>query len=79
MAVVIRLKQMGARSKRFYRVIVTDSRWSRDGRFIEEVGHYDPRAEKEKAKFNLERVKYWLDNGAKPSETVKSHLKQADV
>ena len=71
MAVVVRLSRTGAKKTPFYRVVVADSRRARDGKFIEQIGHYDPR--EKKAVVNEERALYWLRQGAKPSETVK-HL-----
>ena len=79
MAVVIRLKRIGARKKPFYRVVVADSRSSRDGKTIEELGHYDPRKETNKVVLNQERVKYWLAMGAKPTEKAKSVLKNGGI
>ena len=74
MAVVIRLSRKGANKTPFYRVMVADSRKPRDGRFIEKIGHYDPRSTEKKAVVNEERALYWLRQGAKPSETVKQIL-----
>jgi len=79
MAVVIRLKRIGARKKPFYRVVVADSRSSRDGKTIEELGHYDPRKETNKVVLNEERVKYWLGMGAKPTDKAKSVLKNGGI
>ena len=62
--VKIRLRRMGAKKAPYYRIVVADSRSPRDGRFIEEVGTYDPMAESEKLKVNQERVQYWIANGA---------------
>lgn len=76
----IRLKRFGKNKSPFYRIVVTDQRMPLDGRFIEQLGHYDPRKEgKEKIVVDGERAKYWLKSGAKPSETVLSLLKQAGV
>ena len=75
--VKIRLRRMGAKKAPFYRVIVADSRSPRDGRFIEELGTYDPMAEGEKLKVDVERAKYWIANGAQPTETAKSILKKS--
>lgn len=74
MAVKIRLKRMGAKKKPFYRIVVADSRMPRDGRFIEEVGTYDPLQNPSKVALKEERVCHWLRNGAQPTETVKGLL-----
>lgn len=71
MAVKIRLKRMGANKKPFYRVIVADGRSPRDGRFIEELGYYDPLKEPADVKIDVEKAEKWLNNGAQPTETVK--------
>ncbi len=72
MAVKIRLKRMGAKKSPFYRVVVADSRSPRDGRFIEEVGTYNPVAQPAEVKINEEAAFKWLQNGAKPSDTVRN-------
>ena len=77
--VKIRLKRMGAHKKPFYRVVVADSRSPRDGKFIEEIGTYDPLKEPAEVKIDTEKVQKWLANGAQPTETVKRLLKQAEV
>lgn len=77
--VKIRLRRMGRKKRPFYRVIVADSRSPRDGRFIEEIGYYDPMKEPSEIKIDAEKAKKWLDNGAAPTETVKSLLKKAGV
>lgn len=70
--VKIRLHRVGAKKAPFYRVVVADSRAPRDGRFIEEIGTYDPSAENgSKIKVNMDRVNYWLANGAQPTDTVR--------
>ena len=74
MAVVIRLSRVGAKKTPFYRVMVADKRKPRDGRFIEKIGHYDPRSEEKKAVVNEERALYWLKQGAIPSDTVRQIL-----
>jgi small subunit ribosomal protein S16 len=79
LAVRIRLKRMGAKKRPFYRIVVADSRSPRDGRFIEEIGIYNPTAEPSVFEVNEEKVKDWLKKGAQPSETVKSLLKKADI
>ena len=78
MAVKIRLKRMGRTHRPFYRVNATVDRNPRDGRVLEELGHYDPMLADKSKRFvvNLDRVRYWLDTGAIPSETVSSHLKK---
>lgn len=76
MAVKIRLRRMGAKKAPFYRIVVADSRYPRDGRFIEEVGYYDPTKEPAVVKVDAEKVQKWLSNGAQPTDTVKSILKK---
>ncbi len=75
MAVTIRLRRMGAKKAPFYRIVVADSRYPRDGRFIEEVGYYDPTKEPSVIKIDEEKAKTWLANGAQPTDTVKALLK----
>lgn len=75
MAVKIRLRRMGAKKASFYRIVVADSRYPRDGRFIEEVGYYDPTKEPSVIKIDEEKAKTWLANGAQPTDTVKALLK----
>lgn len=70
MAVKIRLRRMGAKKNPFYRIIVADSRAARNGRFIDEIGYYDPLTENKTVKIDDEKAKTWLKNGAKPTETV---------
>ena len=77
MAVKIRLKRMGAKKKPFYRVVVADSRAPRDGRFIEEIGYYNPMTEPKDIKLDAELAKKWLANGAQPTDTVRSLLKKS--
>ncbi|MFA5407596.1 MAG: 30S ribosomal protein S16 [Bacilli bacterium] len=79
MAVKLRLKRMGAKKRPFYRVVAADSRSPRDGRFIEEVGTYNPLLEPVEVKFDEEKVMKWLNDGAKPSETVRDLLSRAGV
>ena len=79
MAVRMRLKRMGAKKAPFYRIVVADSRSPRDGRFIEQVGYYDPTKEPALIKIDDEIAKKWLSTGAQPSETVKKLLKIAGV
>ncbi len=79
MAVKMRLRRMGQKKAPFYRIVVADSRSPRDGRFIEEVGTYDPTVEPSAVSFNEELTKKWLSNGAQPTETVAKLLKQAGI
>ena len=74
--VKIRLRRVGAKKAPFYRIVVADSRVSRDGRFIEEIGTYDPALESDKLTVDMERVKYWIANGAQPTDTVRGLLKK---
>lgn len=78
-AVKIRLKRMGQKKAPFYRIVVADARSPRDGRFIEEVGYYNPCKEPNELSINQEAVQKWLGNGAQPTNTVKSLLKQAGI
>ncbi len=75
MAVKIRLRRMGAKKAPFYRVVVADSRYPMDGRFIEEIGYYDPMKNPADVKIDAEAAKKWIANGAQPTDTVKSLLK----
>ena len=77
--VKIRLRRMGAKKAPFYRVVVADSRFARDGRFIEEIGYYDPTKEPSVVKIDADKAKQWLDNGAQPTDTVREILKKAAV
>ena len=79
MAVKIRLKRMGAHKKPFYRVVVADSRSPRDGRFIEEIGYYNPLTDPAEIRIDQERAKYWLGNGAQPTDTTRGLLKKGGV
>lgn len=79
MAVVIRLKTMGTKKKIKHRLVVTDSKFPRNGRFLEEVGYWDPSKEPQIVKVKAERILHWMKNGAKPSDTVKSILRKAGV
>ena len=72
----IRLRRTGTTKRPYYRVVVADSRSWRDGRFVEVLGHYDPRREPAVVKIDSERAKYWIGKGARPSETVRSLLKR---
>ncbi len=75
MSVKIRLRRMGAKKAPFYRLVVADSRYPRDGRFIEEVGYYDPTKEPSVIKVDKEKVEKWIASGAQPTDTVKALLK----
>ena len=77
--VKIRLRRMGAKKAPYYRIVVADSRSPRDGRFIEEIGTYDPKAEADKLKVDMERVQYWIANGAQPTDTVRGLLKKVEA
>ena len=79
MAVKIRLKRMGAHKQPFYRVVVADSRAPRDGKFIEEIGYYNPMTEPKEIKIDVEKAKKWLGNGAQPTETVKTLFKKSGI
>ena len=77
--VKIRLKRMGMKKEPFYRIVVTDSRSPRDGRFIEEIGYYNPMTEPATLKFNEERAKYWVATGAQPTDTTRALLKKGCI
>ncbi len=79
MAVKIRLRRMGAKKAPFYRVVVADSRYPRDGRFIEEIGYYNPTTEPATVKIDAEAAKKWISNGAQPTDTVRDILKKQGV
>jgi len=79
MAVKIRLRRMGAKKAPFYRIVVADSRYPRDGRFIEEIGYYNPQTEPVDLKVDVEAAKKWVANGAQPTDTVKALLKKAGI
>ncbi len=79
MAVKIRLRRMGAKKAPFYRVVVADSRYPRDGRFIEEIGYYNPMKEPAEIKIDGEKAQKWIANGAQPTDTVKALLKKCDI
>ena len=79
MAVKIRLKRMGAKKAPFYRVVVADSRYPRDGRFIEEIGYFNPMTEPADVKIDAEKAKKWIGNGAQPTDTVKALLKKENI
>ena len=77
--VKIRLRRMGAKKAPFYRVVVADSRYPRNGRFIEEIGYYDPMTNPATVKIDAEKATKWLNNGAQPTETVRSLLKKNEI
>ena len=77
--VKIRLRRMGAKKSPFYRIVVADSRYPRDGRFIEQLGTYNPLAEPAEVKVDAERTQAWIKTGAQPTDTVKRLLKQAGI
>ena len=77
--VKIRLRRMGAKKAPFYRVVVADSRYARDGRFIEEIGYYDPTKEPSVVSIDAEKAKQWLANGAQPTDTVRVLLKKPAI
>ena len=79
MAVKMRLRRMGAKKAPFYRVVVADSRYPRDGRFIEEIGTYNPMTEPAEIKIDAELAKKWIANGAQPTDTVKVLLKKSGI
>ena len=79
MAVKMRLRRMGAKKAPFYRVVVADSRYPRDGRFIEEIGTYNPLTNPSEIKIDGEKAKKWLKNGAQPTDTVKTLLKKSGI
>lgn len=79
MAVKLRLRRMGAKKAPFYRIVVADSRYPRDGRFIEEVGYYDPTKDPVVVKIDADKAKKWLSTGAQPTDTVKALLKKNGV
>ena len=77
--VMNRLRRMGAKKAPYYRIVVADSRSPRDGRFIEEIGTYDPLSETNSLRVDTERAKYWIANGAQPTDTVRALLKKAEA
>ena len=79
MAVKIRLRRMGAKKNPFYRIVVADSRYPRDGRFVEEIGTYDPLKTPADVKIDADKAKQWIANGAQPTDTVKDILKKSGV
>ena len=79
MAVKMRLRRMGAKKAPFYRVVVADERSPRDGKFIDEIGYYNPLTNPADIKIDAEKAEKWLNNGAQPTETVKSLLKKSGI
>ena len=79
MAVKIRLRRMGSKKAPFYRVVVADSRYPRDGRFIEDIGTYNPLTDPAEVKIDAEKASKWIANGAQPTDTVKAMLKKINV
>ena len=79
MAVKMRLRRMGKKKAPTYRVVIADSRSPRDGRFIEEIGHYNPRTEPVEIVIDAEKAQTWIKNGAQPTETVKALLKKSGI
>jgi small subunit ribosomal protein S16 len=79
MALKMRLKRLGRKGRPFYHVVVTDSRNARNGRFIEQIGHYDPMPELSTIEFNVERLAHWYKVGARPSDTVAAMLKAKKI
>jgi small subunit ribosomal protein S16 len=79
MAVKIRLKRLGAKKAPFYRIVVADSRYPRNGRFIDEIGTFDPMLEKDNVKIDAEKAKKWIGCGAQPTDTVKALLKKNGI
>ena len=79
MAVKIRLRRMGAKKAPFYRVIVADEKSPRDGKFIDEIGYYNPLTNPAEVKIDAEKAEKWLNNGAQPTETVRSLLKKSGI
>ncbi len=79
MAVKIRLRRMGAKKAPFYRVVVADSRYPRDGRFIEEIGYINPLTDPATVNIDADKAKKWIENGAQPTETVKAYLKKNGI
>ena len=79
MSVKIRLKRMGMKKMPFYRVVVADERAPRDGRFIEEIGYYNPMTEPATIKIDAEKAQQWIKNGAQPTETARTLLKKSGI
>ncbi|MGN1095046.1 MAG: 30S ribosomal protein S16 [Eubacteriales bacterium] len=79
MAVKIRLTRIGSKKAPYYRIVVADSRYPRDGRFVEEIGHYNPLTDPAEITVDAEKAKTWIKNGAQPTDTVKALLKKAGI
>ncbi len=79
MAVKMRLRRMGAKKAPFYRIVVADSRSPRDGKFIEEIGYYNPLTDPAEVKIDAEKASKWISNGAQPTDTVKALLKKQNI
>ncbi len=79
MAVKIRLRRMGQKKAPFYRIVVADSRYPRDGRFIEQLGHYNPMTDPAEVVIDAEKAAQWIKNGAQPTETVRALLKKQNI
>lgn len=79
MSIKIRMRRMGSKRKPFYRIVVADSRMPRDGRFIEEVGYYNPLTNPDEVKLEEDKIFEWLEKGAQPSDTVRSLLSKAGL
>ena len=77
--VKMRLRRLGAKKAPFYRVVVADSRYPRDGRFIEEIGYYNPQTEPAEVKIDADKAKAWIAKGAQPTDTVKALLKKSGI
>ena len=77
--VKIRLQRVGAKKAPFYKIVVADSRYPRDGRIVEEIGNYDPMKEPVVSNLNAEKVKTWISNGAQPTDTVRALIKKAGI
>ena len=79
MAVKMRLTRIGTKKNPFYRVVIADARSPRDGRFVEEIGYYNPLTEPAEIKIDAEKAKQWIKNGAQPTDTVKALLKKSGI
>ena len=79
MSVKIRLRRMGQKKAPFYRIVVADSRYPRDGRFIEQLGHYNPMTDPAEVVIDAEKAAQWIKNGAQPTETVRALLKKQNI
>ncbi|MBE6582036.1 MAG: 30S ribosomal protein S16 [Clostridia bacterium] len=79
MAVKIRLRRMGQKKAPFYRIVVADSRSPRDGRFIEQIGHYNPMTDPAEVEIDAEKATKWIKNGAQPTDTVRALLKKQNI